>query len=220
GLHHVPKDNVLEFVKGPATLAKSEADPIHGIVFPELALDEATWEHLRLELPEALPELELFVAGVSSDGNRTGNFVRMAGFQRPVAAGSGSYPAGPVGFWSAREKHHRWTLDRDEVLAYGLEGRLSPSISWAEDIDLLSRRVDFAVVRQSSVVSAMIREALARVDPCQELIRAIGPSIVFALLMDAPQLKARWPARYATILAEDPGSAVLTLTSRGLMTRQ
>ena len=38
--------------------------------------------------------------------------------------------------------------------------------------------------------------------------------------MDAPQASTRWPARYATVLAEDPGCAVLTLTSRGLMTRQ
>ncbi len=38
--------------------------------------------------------------------------------------------------------------------------------------------------------------------------------------MDAPQLRFRWPGRYATILAEDPGTAVLTLTSRALMTRQ
>lgn len=217
-LHNVTKDKLLEFVKALAASAKSEADAIHGIVFPEMALDETTWDHLRTELPNVLPELELFVAGVSGDGSREGNFVRVAVFQRP--SGGSDDASERVGFWSTREKHHRWTLDRDEVLAYGLEGRLSPSISWAEDIDLLSRRVDFAVIRQSSVVSAMICEDLARVDPCQELIRAIGPSIVFALLMDAPQLKARWPARYATILAEDPGSAVLTLTSRGLMTRQ
>jgi hypothetical protein len=38
--------------------------------------------------------------------------------------------------------------------------------------------------------------------------------------MDAPQLPTRWPARYATVLADDPGSSVLTLTSRALMTRQ
>ncbi|MBR1281291.1 hypothetical protein JQ597_04480 [Bradyrhizobium sp. AUGA SZCCT0177] len=219
-LQDVTKDKLLDFVKALAGEAKSEADAIHGIVFPELALDEGTWDHLRSELPEALPELELFVAGVSGDGDREGNFVRVAVFQRSNGSGGSDDTAERVGFWSTREKHHRWTLDRDEVLAYGLEGRLSPSISWAEDIDLLSRRVDFAVIRQSSVISAMICEDLARVDPCQELIRAIGPSIVFALLMDAPQLKARWPARYATILAEDPGSAVLTLTSRGLMTRQ
>lgn len=219
-LQSVTKDKLLEFVKALVASAKSEADAIHGIVFPEMALDDSTWNHLRNELPEVLPELELLIAGVSSDGTRDGNFVRVGVFQRGAAATGHNGELERYAFFSAREKHHRWTLDRDEVLGYGLEGRLTPSISWAEDIDLLSRRVDFAVVRQSSVISAMICEDLARVDPCQELLRAIGPSIVFALLMDAPQLKARWPGRYATILAEDPGSAVLTLTSRGLMTRQ
>jgi hypothetical protein len=33
-----------------------------------------------------------------------------------------------------------------------------------------------------------------------------------------PQLKARWSGRYATVLADDPGSSVLTLTSLGMAT--
>jgi hypothetical protein len=35
-------------------------------------------------------------------------------------------------------------------------------------------------------------------------------------LLDGPQLSARWPARYATVLADDPGSSVLTVTSLGM----
>jgi hypothetical protein len=34
--------------------------------------------------------------------------------------------------------------------------------------------------------------------------------------MDGPQLRNRWPARYATVLADDPGCSVLTLTSVGM----
>jgi hypothetical protein len=37
--------------------------------------------------------------------------------------------------------------------------------------------------------------------------------------MDGPQLPDRWSARYATVLAEDPGSSVLTLTSTALLER-
>src|SRR4029077_10366662 len=40
-----------------------------------------------------------------------------------------------------------------------------------------------------------------------------------ALLMDGPQLRRRWPARYASVLAEDPGCSVLTMTSLGMSTR-
>ena len=50
-------------------------------------------------------------------------------------------------------------------------------------------------------------------------MNAIGPNLVVALLMDGPQLEQRWPGRYATALAEDPGSAVLTVTSLGMVER-
>jgi hypothetical protein len=39
------------------------------------------------------------------------------------------------------------------------------------------------------------------------------------MLLDGPQLPSRWTARYASVLADDPGSAVLTLTSYGLVER-
>ena len=62
----------------------------------------------------------------------------------------------------------------------------------------------------------LICEDLARQDPVSELIRAVGPNLVVALLMDGPQLEHRWAAKYATVLAEDPGSSVLTVTSLGM----
>ena len=36
---------------------------------------------------------------------------------------------------------------------------------------------------------------------------------------DGPQLSSRWAARYASVLADDPGSSVLTLTSFGMAQR-
>jgi hypothetical protein len=42
---------------------------------------------------------------------------------------------------------------------------------------------------------------------------------LIALLMDGPQLERRWSGRYATVLADDPGSGVLTLTSLGMVQR-
>jgi hypothetical protein len=36
---------------------------------------------------------------------------------------------------------------------------------------------------------------------------------------DRPQLTSRWSARYASVLADDPGSAVVTLTSYGMVQR-
>ena len=53
----------------------------------------------------------------------------------------------------------------------------------------------------------------------QTVIRAVGPSLVIALLMDGPQWQRRWSGRYATVLADDPGSAVLSVTSQGMLNR-
>jgi hypothetical protein len=45
------------------------------------------------------------------------------------------------------------------------------------------------------------------------------PSLVITPLLDGPQLSSRWAARYASVLADDPGSAVLTSTSAGMARR-
>jgi hypothetical protein len=37
--------------------------------------------------------------------------------------------------------------------------------------------------------------------------------------MDGPQLRGRWSSRHAAVLADDPGSAVLTVTSLGMVRR-
>ena len=66
-------------------------------------------------------------------------------------------------------------------------------------------------------VQASARQA--EPEPAAELIRAVGPNLLIALLMDGPQLSNRWPARYAAVLAEDPGTSVLTLTSLGMAER-
>lgn len=62
-------------------------------------------------------------------------------------------------------------------------------------------------------------EDLAEADDVAEMIRSVGPTIVFAALLDGPQLNSRWSARYASVLADNPGSGVLTLTSAGMVQR-
>ena len=46
-----------------------------------------------------------------------------------------------------------------------------------------------------------------------------SPTSILVGLLDGPQLTSRWSARYASVLADDPGSAVLTLTSFGMVQR-
>ena len=71
----------------------------------------------------------------------------------------------------------------------------------------------------SSRSPSLVCEDLAQNDTVAELIRSVGPTIVFPALLDGPQLTSRWASRYASVLADDPGSAVLTLTSYGMVQR-
>lgn len=208
-------DRIIAFVDAVRIAAEAQCPAVHGFVFPELSLDYDTYKLVQQHLEATMPTAEILIGGISSDDRgRKGNFVAASTFPGNAAAGSNEVRQ------TVREKHHRWKLDQSQLRDYGLLGTLSPELSWWENISLQSRQVDFTVMRRDSVVAAMICEDLARVDPCQQIIRAVGPNLVIALLMDAPQVEARWPARYATVLADDPGCAVLTLTSRGLMTLQ
>src|SRR5205085_593635 len=70
-----------------------------------------------------------------------------------------------------------------------------------------------------ATASCLVCEDLARVEPVQPVLREMGPSLLFALLMDGPQYEARWAAKSATVFADDPGSSVLILTSLALVRR-
>lgn len=196
--------------------AGNNAVSIDAIVFPELALNGRIYLELADRLKNSMPGLEIFISGVSDEADRPGNFVAVTTFRKQDGTSTGT----PFSQSVIREKHHRWKLEKQQIEMYGLESALNSRFSWWEDIDLISRRIDFTTFRRRSVLAAMICEDLARVDPCQELLRSVGPNLIVALLMDAAQIPERWSARYATVLAEDPGSSVLTVTSRALIARQ
>jgi hypothetical protein len=115
-----------------------------------------------------------------------------------------------------QHKHHRWQLDRGQLEQYGIGACLNPSITWWEHTEIKSRRLSFISVNDRLTLSILICEDLSRQDPVADIIRAVGPNLVVALLMDGPQLSGRWPAHYATVFADDPGSSVLTFTSIGM----
>jgi hypothetical protein len=81
------------------------------------------------------------------------------------------------------------------------------------------RSIQFVERGDGAVLAAVVCEDLAQIDEVAEVIRSVGPTIVVTPLLDGPQLSSRWAARYASVLADDPGSAVLTLTSFGMARR-
>src|SRR5207237_3671340 len=100
-----------------------------------------------------------------------------------------------------------------------LQHVLGEQVDLFEEIDVSARECSFHVFREGASLAVLVCEDLARIDPVQNIVRAVGPNLVITLLLDGPQLERRWPGRYATVLADDPGSAVLTLTSLGLIRR-
>lgn len=208
----------VAFVLDLIDSARLRGERVDGIVLPELSIDY----DLFVQLGDALSEdsgIDFLIAGVSSDPfKRKGNFVGIAPFflvgdKRKIGLQNWE------GLALFREKHHRWKLDRSQIEAYGLTS-LDANVSWWEDITLLGRSLDILVYRGETTLTTLICEDLARVDPCQAVIRGVGPNLLIALLMDGPQIGARWPGRYATVLAEDPGTSTLSFTSFGLIARQ
>jgi hypothetical protein len=206
------------FLLGLLAEARKEVLEVHGLVLPELALDRKLAEGIARALATQ-EDLEFFVTGVHlrEAGGRSRNHAFCCYFEESRANGSRRRQRTPVP-WQ-QSKHHRWKLDRSQIGRYHLGHALDPQYARWESIRLDDRRITLFEVRRGASLAVLICEDLARIDPVQPIVRAIGPNLVVALLMDGPQLERRWPGRYATVLADDPGSAVLTLTSLGMVLR-
>jgi hypothetical protein len=188
-----------------AAARASSGREVHAVVLPELALDEDRAEVVGQEL--ARTGIHLFVSGVLApgpEGHPPRNCVMSVLYQDEAVLVD----------WK-QSKHHRWRVEDGQIDAYGLP--LDPAHLWWEDADVSGRQVRFYAFHRGATLATLVCEDLARIDPVQPVLRAVGPNLVIALLMDGPQMKFRWPGRYATVLAEDPGSTILTLTSAGMV---
>lgn len=196
------------FLIGLIKAAESELEPVHAVVLPETAL--------RIELANDVAKilaketgLDLLLSGVlSGDAGNGRNLAAIYHFRN-----------NDILQRSFQSKHHRWCLNGDQIKRYHLGHVLDPTPKWWEQIDVGDRACYIASFRSYATLSVLVCEDLARYDPVLTVMNAIGPNLVVALLMDGPQLEHRWPGRYATALADDPGSAVLTVTSLGMVER-
>lgn len=203
---------ICDFLCGLIEVAEREVGEVHGIVLPELALKVPLGNEVADEIAKRNPGLELFISGVSSDSDGDQS--------RPMNGASiARFHKGELLRRQGQSKHHRWRLDRGQIGRYHLGHAFDPDRIWWEKIDVGGRMCAFNVVRPGASLAVLICEDLARFDPVLPVINAIGPTLVIALLMDGPQMERRWPGRYATVLADDPGSSVLTLTSLGMIRR-
>ena len=198
---------ITNHVKSLLAKAKQSIGEIDVVIFPELSINETSFDALAEYLRKEDVALIAGLGDLDQDENancplESANQVRMQipGLDFPII----------------QSKHHRWKLERSQIVQYGLGSILDVEKSWWENTRVARRTLNFVQLHQRFVMSTIVCEDLARQDPVAGLLRAVGPNLIVALLMDGPQMATRWPNRYATVLADDPSSSVLTLTSIGM----
>jgi hypothetical protein len=195
---------ILKWVKRLLAYAKDIGQRIDLIVLPECALTLSQWNRVA---KYATTNGMAIISGVrrsAVDETAGQNSLRMR-----LSFDSD--------FELVQFKHHRWQIESSQINNYGLGGTLCLKKSWWENITIEPRELNFIALLPELVLCPLICEDLARQDPVAELVRSVGPNLVIALLMDGPQIAERWSARYATVLADDPGSSVLTLSNLGMV---
>jgi hypothetical protein len=189
--------------------ARAETGSVDAVVLPESAVKPGDLEGLEALL--ARHRVSLLVAGVREAPRPA---VNMGGNWLHLGARFGGR------WWHYRQnKHHRWFLDEGQVQQYHLGTALPPAVRWWEAMEVPRRAVQVLELGEGITLVSLVCEDLARLDEVAELLRAIGPTLVVTILLDGPQLASRWTARYASVFADDPGSAVLTLSSFGFVQR-
>lgn len=206
-MNHEPDccDADIESILTTVEAAVGRVGEIDLIIFPELSLTDEAIQRFRQCLAErefqAKPPLILSGVHVPSQETSLGHNIAALYEEHGLVA--------------EQHKHHRWALDVAQLRDYRLAQSLSPERVWWEATSIRPRELVIYEWDKKLAFVPLICEDLARQEPIPPVIRALGPSLVIALLFDGSQVSPRWPSRFAAVLADDPGSAVLTFTCLG-----
>ena len=211
----------LDLLRRTILSARQEVDSVDVVVMPEGALDESEVEEVEQLLEGS--GVTMLIAGVRqrspAPGRLPGNWVHIGVSPGLEKGGSSSSGRAERWFHIRQNKHHRWSLDERQVYQYHLGGALHPKIRWWEWTEIPRRELQFIELGDEVTLVSLVCEDLAQIDDVAEIIRSVGPTLVITPVMDGPQLTSRWAARYASVLADDPGCSVLTLSSLGMVQR-
>ena len=211
----------LDLVGRVIVAARDEVNSVDGVVLPESAIDESEIDSLEAVLDRH--GVAVLITGVRRDPSQPerprGNWVHIGISPRLEKGVRAPTSTDERWFHVRQNKHHPWSLDEAQIYQYHLGGALHPHIRWVEAMDVPRRSLQFVELGEDVTLASLVCEDLAQIDDVAEVMRSVGPTLVITLLLDGPQLTSRWAARYASVLADDPGSAVLTLTSFGMVQR-
>jgi hypothetical protein len=208
---HVKQGPSVDYVRSLLSEAEQRVGHVDGVVFPELAMDETEFN----KITRAIATTSRFVvSGVGTAAQiSAGTNVAILEVVDPLLkdkAGDQVHVQIPPKKASSLEAR------KNQITQYGIGSNLHPLANWWEHIQLGDREISFVSLQPWLTMSVLICEDLARPDPVGDVIRAVGPNLIIALLSDGPQIGSRWPGRYASGFADDPGSSVLTVTSLGM----
>jgi hypothetical protein len=211
----------LDLVDRTLRAAREEVGNVDIVMLPESAVEEGEIGDLETLLDRhGVASLRTGVRGRSQGSSQLpGNWVHIGVNPRLDPSGPLGAGASQQWFHLRQNKHHRWSLDESQILQYHLGGVLHPHIRWYEWMDTPRSSVRFMETGAGTLTANIVCEDLTQNDEVGEIIRSVGPTFMTAFLLDGPQLASRWGARYASVLADDPGAAVLTLTSYGMACR-
>jgi hypothetical protein len=216
-----PETLDLDLLDRVLVAAREEAGSVDVVILPESAVEEREIDDL-----EALLDahgVAYFQTGIRQPIRQPGQFPANwlhVGVNAALEKGRPLSSEGRQPWFHLRQnKHHRWMLDQSQVDQYHLGGALHPHIRWWEAMQVPRMAMQFVEVAELVLVSLICQDLADQNDKIAQLIRSVGPNLVLSVLLDGPQLSSRWSARYASVLADDPGSAVLTLAPLGMVER-
>ena len=126
---------------------------IDGVILPETAIEEKRYRDLVTHVAEVKRRIVIVGFVGSTDLGFASNEFAV---HVPVQVQESVARVGPS------HKHHRWKLDRSQILQYGLGGTLDPTRGWWEHISLGERKVFFVSLKWWLTVCVLICEDLAR----------------------------------------------------------
>ncbi|HET7338625.1 MAG TPA: hypothetical protein VFK22_03690, partial [Candidatus Dormibacteraeota bacterium] len=153
----------IDYVRSLLEAARAQVQRIDAVVLPEAALEP---DHIPA-LEDALLEsgATFLIAGVRTPGS-SGVFGRnylhlgvhtAAGWQR-----------------LEQDKHHRWSLDGQQINQYHLARSLDPRKLWWEAVDIGPRAINLIDFGGGATTAPLVCEDLARMDEVSDLLRRIG----------------------------------------------
>jgi hypothetical protein len=146
---------------------RSRISRVHIVLLPELALTKSEYDYLLLLLFKYRKEIKylpMVIAGVMSD-DYSDEENPHAVYNNEVKIAS--YFAGRWYDLNQR-KHHRWRLDKNQLIQYSLATKLATHRKWFEYISTSQRKLTVLSTNSWLSLVALICEDLARLEPVSE----------------------------------------------------